>query len=64
MTGEKIYKVLGSGEESGFVIDDAFLDAVEDMLTYSHKAWDMEDPKAIIAAAIAVFMKRYEVKTT
>lgn len=50
---EKIYRVLGSGEESGFCIDDGFLEAVENALSMGHGAWDTIDPKEICAVVVA-----------
>lgn len=37
-------------------IDDAFVDQVEDELGMGCGAWDMIDPKAIIAAAVNVYL--------
>lgn len=62
MSGEKTYKVLGSGPESGFCIDDAFVEAVEDMIGMDSGAWDMVEPKELISVSIAVFMQRYGVR--
>lgn len=61
MPGEKTYKVLGSGEQSGFLIDDEFVEAVEEMAGVS-STWGGDDPKKILACVIAVFMRRYEVR--
>jgi hypothetical protein len=62
MTGERVYKVLGSGEENGFRIDSDFVQAVENAVGMGSGAWDTIDPEAICAAAIQVFLTRYEVK--
>jgi hypothetical protein len=63
MAGERVYRVLGDGEESGFCIDDNFVEAVEDAVGMGCGAWDMQDPKAICAAAVQVFLTRYEIKS-
>lgn len=62
MVGDKIFKVLGSGEESGFCIDNDFMEGVDVKLRQAGLDWNAEDRAAVACACIAVFMERYEVK--
>lgn len=50
-------------DETGlFTVDDAFVHEVERQLRLPYHDWDLIDPQAVLACAIAVFLSRYEAK--
>ena len=51
-----------SGDETGFKVDDAFLEDVESRIGMAAGAWDMVNPKDLCADVIAAFLTRYKVR--